>query len=181
MSNPVAAARQVRAGTYRTAVSRAAPVPHPPAWLWISTLALSLLALGVSVYLTIEHYTGSTTLACSASLGNCLKVTTSPESVVFGVFPVAVLGLAFYVFLTAITTPWAWRSSRPQIRWVRLCSVIVGIGFVMYLIYTELFTLDAICPWCTSVHVVTFVLFALIVYDTTFRRAVPARTGKVLE
>jgi len=40
--------------------------------------------------------------------------------------------------------------------------VIVGIGFVLYLVYTELFTLNHICLWCTSVHVVTFLLFVLI-------------------
>ena len=28
-------------------------------------------------------------------------MTTSPESMVFGIFPVAVLGLAFYVFMAA--------------------------------------------------------------------------------
>jgi uncharacterized membrane protein len=41
--------------------------------------------------------------------------------------------------------------------------VVVGIGFVLYLVYTELFTLNAICLWCTSVHVLTFLLFALVV------------------
>jgi uncharacterized membrane protein len=34
---------------------------------------------------------------------------------------------------------------------------------VLYLIYTELFTLNAICLWCTSVHIITILLFALIV------------------
>jgi uncharacterized membrane protein len=38
---------------------------------------------------------------------------------------------------------------------------------VLYLVYTELFTLDAICPWCTSVHVITFLLFALVVVSAT--------------
>jgi uncharacterized membrane protein len=38
---------------------------------------------------------------------------------------------------------------------------------VPYLVYTELFTLDAICLWCTSVHVITFLLFALVVVSAT--------------
>ena len=37
--------------------------------------------------------------------------------------------------------------------------------FVLYLIYTELFTLNAICLFCTIVHVITFLLFALIVFS----------------
>ena len=77
----------------------------------------------------------------------------------FGIFPVAVLGLAFYVFMAAATSPWAWRSSWRTIRWTRLGSAVVGMVFVLYLIYTELITLNAICLWCTSVHVITFLLF----------------------
>jgi len=83
---------------------------------------------------------------------------------VFGIFPVAVLGLAFYVFMAAATSPWAWRSGWPAIRWTRLGSAVAGMVFVLYLVYTELITLNAICLWCTSVHVITFLLFALIVF-----------------
>lgn len=151
-----------------------------PAWLQLTTWVLSLAGLGVSVYLTVAHYSSSSILACSDNgLVNCAAVTTSSESMVFGVFPVAVLGLAFYVFMAAVTSPWAWRATWPPISWARFGSVIVGMLFVLYLIYTELFTLDAICLWCTSVHVITFLLFGLIVfsaaagYGTT--RATPAR------
>jgi uncharacterized membrane protein len=98
---------------------------------------------------------------------------------VFGVFPVAVLGLAFYVFMAAVTSPWAWRATWPPISWARFGSVIVGMLFVLYLIYTELFTLNAICLWCTSVHVITFLLFGLIVFSAAAgygtARAAPAR------
>jgi uncharacterized membrane protein len=85
---------------------------------------------------------------------------------VFGVFPVAVLGLAFYVFLAAVNSPWAWRARWPIIGWARAGSLIVGMGFVLYLIYTELFTIRAICLWCTSVHVITFLLFGLVMFST---------------
>jgi len=134
-----------------------------PLWLQLTTWSLSLLGLGVSTYLTITHYDTAVTLACSdKGIVNCGLVTTSPESMVFGIFPVAVLGLAFYVFMVVAASPWAWRSKYPQVAIVRLASVVVGIGFVLYLVYTELFTLDHICLWCTSVHVVTFLLFVLI-------------------
>jgi uncharacterized membrane protein len=33
---------------------------------------------------------------------------------------------------------------------------------VIYLVYTELFTLNAICLWCTAVHAITLALFAVI-------------------
>ena len=138
-----------------------------PLWFQLTTWILSLVGLGVSVYLTITHYDTAVTLACSdKGVVNCGLVTTSPESMVFGIFPVAVLGLAFYVFMAVATSPWAWRSKYPQVAIARLASVVVGIGFVLYLVYTELFTLDHICLWCTSVHVVTFLLFVLILIGT---------------
>ena len=153
----------------RAAAAQAAPAAQPgikvpPVWFQLVTWALAIAGLGVSIYLTIAHYTSSSILACSdKGLVNCGLVTTSPESMVFSIFPVAVLGLAFYVFMVAAVSPWAWRLKYPQLAWVRLASVIVGIGFVLYLVYTELFTLNAICLWCTSVHVLTFLLFVLIV------------------
>jgi Vitamin K epoxide reductase family len=69
--------------------------------------------------------------------------------------------------LVAVTTPWAWRASWPVLRWAWLAALIAGIALVLYLIYTELITLDAICLLCTSVHVITLPLFALVVYVTT--------------
>ena len=159
---PAASARDAEAGA-------AAPGPlRAPLWLQISTLVLSLGGLGVSIYLTIAHYTSSNILACSGKgVIDCAKVTTSPESIVFGIFPVAVLGLAFYVFMVAVNTPWAWRARLPVIRWARLGSVIVGIVFVLYLVYTEVITLGNICLWCTSVHVITLLLFGLIVFSAS--------------
>jgi uncharacterized membrane protein len=134
-----------------------------PLWVQLTTLALSLGGLGVSLYLTIAHYTTATTLACpDTGVINCEKVTTSPQSVIFGI-PVALLGLIFYLFMTGVNSPWAWQANLPPLRWIRLGSLIAGIIFVLYLIYTELFTLNAICLWCTSVHIITILLFALIV------------------
>jgi uncharacterized membrane protein len=136
-----------------------------PRWMQFTSLALAIFGLGVSIYLTIEHFTGNATLVCSdKGLVNCGAVTTSPQSMVFGVFPVAVLGLAYFVFMVPATTPWAWRARAyaREIAMVRLASVIVGVGFILYLIYVELYQVGAICLWCTSVHVATFLLFALV-------------------
>ncbi|HTQ93224.1 MAG TPA: vitamin K epoxide reductase family protein [Streptosporangiaceae bacterium] len=149
----------------RTAEVSAEPAERGPApWLQIATLVLALAGLGVSIYLTIAHFTESALAGCSESgLVNCTKVTTSPESYVFGI-PVAVLGLAFFVFAVAIMSPWAWQSARREVHLVRIASMVVGIGFVLYLIYAELFIIGSICLYCTSVHVITFVLFVLTVF-----------------
>jgi uncharacterized membrane protein len=135
---------------------------YPAAWLRWATFVLALAGLGVSIYLTYAHYTESALAGCTETTGvvNCGKVTTSAQSVVFGI-PVAVLGLAFYVFAVAIMSPWAWKARRREVGWLRLASLVVGIGFVLYLIYAELFDIGSICLYCTSVHVITFVLFVL--------------------
>jgi uncharacterized membrane protein len=149
----------------RTIEVRDDPAERGPApWLQIATFVLALAGLGVSIYLTIAHFTESALAGCSESgLVNCTKVTTSPQSYVFGI-PVAVLGLAFFVFCVAIMSPWAWRASRREVHLVRIASLVVGIGFVLYLVYAELFTIGSICLYCTSVHVITFVLFVLTAF-----------------
>jgi len=168
VDNRARAGRPARAGNGPAGGATAStPAVRPvPAWLVYTTWALAAAGLGISTYLTVAHYTTSSILACSdKGLVNCAAVTTSPESMVFGVFPVAVLGLAFYVFLFAIMSPWAWRWTWPPVRLIRLGSLLAGMLFVLYLIYTELITLNAICLWCTSVHVLTFVLFGLVVFS----------------
>jgi uncharacterized membrane protein len=170
---------QARAGAAAAELSaaQAAPRPAPPQWFQLTTLGLSLAALGVSIYLTIVHYTSPKLLACSANgTINCEKVISSAQSMVFGVFPVAVLGLAFYVFMVAVNTPWAWRSPLPVIWWARLGGIIAGIGFVLYLLYAELIQIGNICLWCTGVHVITFLLFVLLIFYATLGTEATAST-----
>ena len=135
-----------------------------PLWLQFVTFGLALAGLGVSIYLTIAHFTDKPLAGCSESgLVNCTKVTTSPQSYVFGI-PVAVLGLAFFLAAVALMSPWAWRWGRREVALIRLASVVVGMGFVLYLLYAELFTIGSICLYCTSVHAITFLLFVLTAF-----------------
>lgn len=135
----------------------------PARWLVPLSMLLALAGLAIAVYLTVEHYTGNSTLACSATATvDCLKVTTSPQSVILGV-PVAVYGLAFFAVLTGLVTPPAWRAASVWPHRARLAMLGVGMASVLYLVYVELFQVDAICLWCTGVHAITFVLFCLVV------------------
>jgi len=135
-----------------------------PLWFQLVTWILAMAGLGVSIYLTIAHFTESKLLGCSENgLVNCTKVTTSPQSYVFGI-PVAVLGLAFFVAAVALMSPWAWQWARREVALIRLASVVVGMGFVLYLLYAELFIIGSICLYCTSVHAITFLLFVLTIF-----------------
>ena len=157
----------------------AAPPSGPPLWLQITSTVLAVLGLAISAYETYAHYNGSHLAGCPSGAGgtfNCTAVITSSQSMVFNVLPVAVLGLAFYVFAVVIFSPWVWRFRGTTVRLgglrllvtsrgvdlVRLGSVIVGMGFVMYLIYAE-FEIGSVCEYCTGVHIVTFLLFCITV------------------
>lgn len=134
-----------------------------PAWVPGATLTVSLLGLGAAAYLTFEHFTSSTTLACpETGVVNCAKVTTSSYSTVLGI-PVAVLGLLFFVGMVALCLPAAWRRDSRVVRLSRLGAVSVGVVFVLYLLWAELFRINAICLWCTAVHILTLVLFGIVV------------------
>jgi uncharacterized membrane protein len=138
-----------------------------PRWPGIVGTVACALGLGVAGYLTYEHFTSSSTLACSDdSVVNCLKVTTSSYSSVAGV-PVAVLGLVFFAVMLVLQLPPMWRCPEPAVRIGRLAWSVVGLGTVLYLLYAELFSIDAICLWCTAVHVLTLLLFGITVYATS--------------
>jgi len=138
------------------------PVEPPAVWRIAVTGLLSLIGLGVSVYLTVDHF-AKIPLACSdTGIVNCTKVTTSAESYFLGI-PVAVLGLCFYTVMVAINSPWAWRAADRRIHLVRLALVVVGVCFALYLVACELLIIGNICLWCTSVHVITFAIFVLVV------------------
>ena len=144
-----------------------------PAAPWRSAVALvlSVFGLGVSIYLTVAHFVGTQALVCSDSgVINCAKVTTSAQSHFLGI-PVAVLGLAYYLVMCAVNLPAAWRSDDWRVHGLRLALAVVGIAFALYLVAAELLIIGSICIWCTTVHVITFLLFVLVL------ATVPAMLG----
>ena len=129
-------------------------------------MVLALAGLAVAAYLTVEHYTSPTLLACPENaVINCRKVTTSPESVLLGI-PVVWLGVAYFLAMTAANVPAAWRSPNRLLRTGRLLLSVAGIGTALYLVYAELFDINAICLYCTAVHVLSVALFVLTVFGT---------------
>jgi uncharacterized membrane protein len=131
-------------------------------WQPITTMLLSIFGLGVAIYLTITHFSPHALVCVSNGTFNCEKVTTSAQSEIFGI-PVAMLGLFFFVPMIALCLPMAWRSADRRIHLARLILSITGVGMILYLIIAELFLIKAVCLWCSSVHIVTFILFVIIV------------------
>lgn len=129
-------------------------------WVPVVSLVLALAGLAVSTYLTIAHFTVGALLCAEGEVIDCGTVTSSEQSELLGI-PVAVLGLAFFAFLTVVCLPFAWRGD--ALHWARLVSVGVGVLFVVYLVAAEFLLIGKICLWCTAVHVITLALAAVLV------------------
>jgi uncharacterized membrane protein len=135
---------------------------------WASPVSLLVCAAGIAVasYLTYVHYTTVKNLACSdRGVINCAKVTTSAQSHFLGM-PVAVLGLAYFVAMAVLCLPFAWRREERLVRIARFVASAGGVAMVLWLVYAELFIIDAICLYCTVVHGLSLVLFLVIAAAT---------------
>jgi len=170
--------------TTRPAVAPTTRVPGPPEaadqalpvvsrWLPWAAVLVAMAGVAVASYLTYAHFTTAAVLSCpDTGVVNCTKVTTSPESVIFGVIPVAVLGLAYFLAMVGLNLPWSWEARGRAGAWlarIRLAGAVVGIGFVLYLVSMEILVIGAICIYCTVVHVLTFGLLLLVAAGTAQR------------
>lgn len=149
-----------------------------PPWAVPASLALGALGLALSIYLTVEHYTAPGTLACPAvGAVDCARVTTSAQSEFIGI-PVAVLGIVFFVAALVLCLPAMWRRANRRLWQARLAVAGLGVVFAIYLIFAELFLVEAFCLWCTVVHLVAYALFVVIVLATAKADPSPFDTRK---
>jgi uncharacterized membrane protein len=129
------------------------------------SLVAALFGLAVSIYLTVEHYTAATTLACpNTGAINCAKVTSSSWSRI-GPVPMALLGSIFFLAMAVLCSPPAWR--RRELDTLRVAGAVTGVGSALYLVWVELFQVDAICLWCTAVHLTSLVLLGAVLWTTS--------------
>lgn len=136
-----------------------------PRWAEFVTLLLSLIGLGLSIYLTITHFDPQALVCADTGVINCAKVTTSAQSYVVGI-PVAFLGLATYTVLTALNSPWAWHAKHRGVHVARFWLVVLSMCFVLWLVYAEVILIGSICLYCTGVHVTTFLLLIVLTMVT---------------
>jgi uncharacterized membrane protein len=125
-------------------------------------LAVGVVGLGVSVYLTTLHYAGVQPICTSGGFVNCQGVLKSQYSFVPGTsVPVTVPGMIWFIasgVLAAIAIRCA-RRGLPEPSWLRPAHVVwavLGLASVLYFVWAELVQLHELCEWCTSVHVLVF-------------------------
>jgi uncharacterized membrane protein len=146
-------------------------------WRPVATTLVCVVGLGLAAYLTWAHYFDQASINSSCPLGgggssfiNCGKVTSSSQSMIFGL-PVALYGLLYFVGMTALCLPRSWRSPSVWLARARLAGVVAGMGFVLYLVSVEFLQLHALCLYCTGEHLLQFALFLLVTtgwYDTGY-------------
>jgi uncharacterized membrane protein len=133
---------------------------------WL-VLVLSLIGIGIALYLTAVHYEHFPLLCSASGLVNCERVTSSPYSVLFGTtIPITVPGLGWAIISAALAIVGLRTRSSPSSIFSRLVVAqfiwsLLGLLTVLYLVYVEIVLLHTICAWCTALHVVVLVLFLL--------------------
>jgi uncharacterized membrane protein len=120
-----------------------------------AAIVLSIAGLAVAAYLTYVHYEGIKPV-CGLG-GDCEKVQTSEWAELAGI-PVAVLGLVGYALILVSLFV---RGENGLMAGALLA--VTGFGFSLYLTYRELFSIDAICPWCVTSAVLLTLLAAVTV------------------
>jgi uncharacterized membrane protein len=132
--------------------------------LW-TLLLLALAGIGVSGYLTYAEFT-NTELLCLGDGNPCEVVQTSIYAQI-GPIPVAVLGLAGYMFLALVTVLQLKTSgeSRKALAGLSFGLALGAFLYSAYLSYLQRFVIGEICTWCVASAAIITLIFALTVWE----------------
>ena len=128
-------------------------------WLYRISLALTVIGLAVSIYMTIYKLTDNSSM-CLGS-GDCSVVNASKYSEVNNI-PVAVIGIVGYAAILAILL----LERRPGYFEENAILLVFGLAltgflFTAYLVYVEIFLLNAFCPFCITSQIAMTLIFIL--------------------
>jgi Predicted membrane protein len=129
--------------------------------LQLLALVASLAGIGISIYLTVVHYS-TIPLACPAgAVINCENVLSSSFAVIGGSgVPTSASGIVWFAASAGLALALS-LGGRPQLARVQLAWSAIGLVTVVYLVYVEIVKLGAVCIWCSAAHVLV-VLILLI-------------------
>src|SRR5215469_14521395 len=128
-------------------------------------LVLSLVGVGIAIYLTLVHYENAPLVCSDNGLINCARVLSSSYSVVPGTsVPITLPGLGWSVVSAALAA-FALYGGAGR-RWIGLTQfawALLGLLSILYLVYVEIVRLRTICAWCTGFHVLVLLTFLVTV------------------
>ena len=125
------------------------------------TVALTIIGLLVSIYMTIYKVTSNDNMCVGSK--DCSVVNASKYSEVNGV-PVAVVGAIGYATLFGIL----WLERKPGFfkdngSMIFFGISLIGFFFTLWLIYVEIALLKAYCPFCITSQITMTLIFILSV------------------
>ena len=128
-------------------------------------LILSLLGVGITIYLTSVHYENVPLVCSESGLINCARVISSSYSVVPGTtLPITIPGFGWCVVSASLAIAGLFAttgSGQRRIRIAQFAWALSGLLVVLYLVYVEIVRLHTICIWCTALHVLILLLFLI--------------------
>ena len=130
-------------------------------WLYRASIALVIIGIAVSIYMTIYKISGNDGM-CLGS-GDCSTVNASRFSEVNGI-PVAVFGIIGYAALLFVHI-FETRNEffRKNGTLLIFGMALTGFLFTLWLVYVELALLNAICPFCVTSQVAMTIIFIIAV------------------
>ena len=130
-------------------------------WLYRASVALVVLGLLVSIYMTIYKVTSNNAM-CLGS-GDCSTVNASGYSEVYGI-PVAVFGvLGYAAILMVLYFENRNRFLRQNSTLMIFGMALTGFLFTVWLIYVEVALLKALCPFCVTSQTAMTIIFIIAV------------------
>jgi len=128
-------------------------------WSYRLSIALAVLGLLVSIYLTVYKLTENNRM-CLGS-GDCAAVNASIYSEINGI-PVAAVGVAgYFSILTLLVAERHSAFLQKNNTLITFGLALAGFLFTLYLIYVELALIRALCPFCVISQVSMTALFIL--------------------
>ncbi|MDA1060357.1 MAG: vitamin K epoxide reductase family protein [bacterium] len=132
-------------------------------WLII----ISFIGFLDTSYLTISHYTGLD-LGCSITKG-CESVTTSAYSVIYGI-PLSLLGLLYYFTILFLSLLYYDTKNRKILSFIPPLTT-VGFLFSLWLVYLQIFVIEAICQYCMLSAITSTILFILGLFVLKYKKS----------
>lgn len=131
-------------------------------YIHYASLLIIIIGLVVSIYMAIYNLTDNDSM-CLGS-GDCSTVNASRFSKFYGI-PVGIIGAFGYssLFLMLFFED-KFSITRKSGNLPFFATSLLGFFFTIYLIYIEIWILDAICPFCLISQGTMTILFFVSVY-----------------
>lgn len=133
-------------------------------WLYIISIVLVVIGIGISGYLSYVKLTESQTVCVGGGAFNCEVVQNSIYAKLFNI-PIAYLGLLTYLVLGALLL------LQNRIAFLQEYGVMIQFGiiifaflFSMWLVYLQAFQLKAFCTWCLTHELTMTLLFIISIF-----------------